>query len=115
MTNVVGVPTDIKDNENRVALQPDGVAELVHAGHEVLVQAGAGDGSRFTDQEFAAAGARVVDSADEVSPELLRTRAPIIDFFGMHIGIVDRNASSGVSAWSAGGGDGRVAGSVSKP
>jgi len=66
MTHVVGVPTEIKDNENRVALQPDGVTELVHAGHEVLVQAGAGDGSRFTDQEFADAGARVVDSADDV-------------------------------------------------
>ena len=41
---VVGVPTEIKDNENRVAVQPDGVAELVHAGHQVIVQAGAGLG-----------------------------------------------------------------------
>jgi len=46
---VVGVPTEIKDNENRVAVQPDGVADLVHAGHQVIVQAGAGAGSRFTD------------------------------------------------------------------
>ena len=46
---VVGVPTEIKDNENRVSMQPDGVAELVHHGHQVLVQAGAGDGSRFAD------------------------------------------------------------------
>ena len=63
---VVGVPAEIKDNENRVAMQPDGVAELVHNGHQVLVQAGAGAGSRFSDEEFAAAGATVVDSADEV-------------------------------------------------
>ena len=57
---VVGVPTEIKDNENRVVVQPDGVAELVHAGHQVIVQAGAGTGSRFTDAEFAAAGAKIV-------------------------------------------------------
>ncbi|MEH3077760.1 MAG: alanine dehydrogenase [Quadrisphaera sp.] len=63
---VVGVPTEVKDNENRVALQPDGAAELVHHGHRVLVQAGAGAGSRFTDAEFAAAGAEVVDGADAV-------------------------------------------------
>jgi alanine dehydrogenase len=63
---VVGVPTEIKDNENRVAMQPDGVAELAHNGHQVLVQAGAGTGSRFSDEAFAAAGAIVVDSADQV-------------------------------------------------
>ncbi|MCW2812473.1 MAG: alanine dehydrogenase [Friedmanniella sp.] len=66
MTLVVGVPTEIKDNENRVALQPDGAAELVHHGHTVLVQSGAGAGSRFSDEEFAAAGATVVATADEV-------------------------------------------------
>jgi alanine dehydrogenase len=63
---IVGVPTEIKDNENRVSMQPDGVAELVHGGHSVLVQAGAGQGSRFSDAEFAAAGATVVDDADAV-------------------------------------------------
>ena len=41
---VVGVPKEIKDNENRVSVQPDGVAELVHPGHQVLVQTGAGAG-----------------------------------------------------------------------
>jgi len=63
---VVGVPKEIKDNENRVAMQPDGVFELVAAGHSVLVETGAGAGSRFTDEEFVAAGATVVASADEV-------------------------------------------------
>jgi alanine dehydrogenase len=63
---VVGVPTEIKDNENRVSMQPDGVAELVHGGHRVVVQAGAGAGSRFADDEFAAAGAEIVPTADEV-------------------------------------------------
>ena len=65
-TLVVGVPSEIKDNENRVALTPDGVAELVHHGHQVLVQAGAGAGSRFPDDEYAAAGAKVVPTADDV-------------------------------------------------
>ncbi len=65
-SRVVGVPSEIKDNENRVAVQPDGVADLVHAGHQVLVQAGAGAGSRFTDDEFAAAGATLVPTADDV-------------------------------------------------
>ena len=63
---VIGVPKEIKDNENRVSMQPDGVAELVHHGNAVLVQSGAGAGSRFPDEEFAAAGAVIVPSADEV-------------------------------------------------
>src|SRR3712207_6774813 len=65
-TLVVGVPTEIKDNERRVALTPDGVVELVHDGHQVVVQSGAGAGSRFADDEYAAAGATVLPTADEV-------------------------------------------------
>jgi alanine dehydrogenase len=65
-TLVVGVPKEIKDSENRVAVQPDGVAELIYKGHRVLVESGAGTGSRFSDTEYAAAGAEVVNSADEV-------------------------------------------------
>ena len=65
-TLVVGVPSEIKDNEKRVALTPDGVVELVHNGHQVVVQAGAGAGSRFADDDYAAAGAKVVPTADEV-------------------------------------------------
>src|SRR3712207_8051488 len=64
-TLVVGVPTEIKDNERRVALAPDGVVELVHDGHQVVVQAGAGVGSRFADDEYAAVGAKIVPTADE--------------------------------------------------
>ena len=44
MATVIGVPKEIKDMEGRVSMQPDGVAELVHHGHEVVVQAGAGGG-----------------------------------------------------------------------
>ena len=66
MALTVGIPAEIKDNERRVALQPDGAAELVHAGHRVLVQAGAGLGSRFDDDAYTAAGGTVVATADEV-------------------------------------------------
>ena len=64
--SVVGVPKEIKDNEGRVAVQPDGVAELAYHGRRVVVQSGAGRGSGFTDQEYRAAGAEVVEDADRV-------------------------------------------------
>lgn len=57
---IVGVPTETKDSERRVAMTPDGVRELAAAGHEVLVQQGAGHGSSITDAEFEAAGAEIV-------------------------------------------------------
>ena len=53
----VGVPTEIKNHEYRVAITPSGVNEFTRHGHEVLVQAGAGAGSSITDDEFSAAGA----------------------------------------------------------
>ncbi len=77
---VVGVPAEIKDNENRVSMQPDGVAELVHGGHKVLVQKGAGTGSRYSDAEFAEAGATIVDDADAVFAEaslIVKVKEPI--------------------------------------
>jgi alanine dehydrogenase len=66
MATVVGVPKEIKDMEGRVSMQPDGVAELVHHGHDVMVQAGAGKGAGFSDEEYDEAGGRVVDGPDEV-------------------------------------------------
>ncbi len=66
MATVVGVPKEIKDMEGRVSMQPDGVTELVHHGHEVVVQSGAGGGAGFTDEEYEAAGARLVDGPEEV-------------------------------------------------
>lgn len=76
----VGIPTEIKNNEYRVAVTPAGVGELVRRGHEVLVQAGAGDGSAITDADFTAAGARVVPSADQVWDDadlLLKVKEPV--------------------------------------
>jgi alanine dehydrogenase len=77
---VVGVPAEIKDNENRVSMQPDGIAELTHGGHSVLIQAGAGKGSRFSDGEFADAGATIVADADAVFAEadlIVKVKEPI--------------------------------------
>lgn len=64
MSRVIGVPKEIKDQESRISLQPDGVAELVHHGHEVVVQAGAG-GAGFSDEDYEQAGSRIAGSADE--------------------------------------------------
>ncbi len=62
----IGVPREIKDHEYRVGLTPQSVAELVHHGHEVLVERDAGIGSGLTDQEYVAAGARIADGAGPV-------------------------------------------------
>jgi len=63
---VVGVAREIKDHETRVGLVPSGVIALREAGHEVLVEAGAGEGSSITDEEYARAGARIVETPAEV-------------------------------------------------
>lgn len=63
---IVGVPTETKRDENRVAITPAGVHELASHGHTVLVQRSAGDGSRVPDAEFADAGATMVADAAEV-------------------------------------------------
>ena len=76
----VGIPTEIKNNEYRVAITPAGVSELVRQGHEVLIQAGAGEGSAITDDDFTRAGAQMVDGADAVWADaelLLKVKEPI--------------------------------------
>ena len=63
---IVGLPKEIKDNENRVALTPAGVRALAAAGHEVVVETHAGTGSGISDEEYAFAGAKMLGTADEV-------------------------------------------------
>ncbi|MEA2454017.1 MAG: alanine dehydrogenase [Thermoleophilaceae bacterium] len=65
----VGVPTEIKTDEYRVALTPAGARELVEHGHEAVVQAGAGEGSTIPDSEYTAQGARIVPDAATVFEE----------------------------------------------
>ncbi|MBU0278585.1 MULTISPECIES: alanine dehydrogenase [unclassified Gemella] len=62
----IGIPTEIKNNENRVSAVPGIVQELVSAGHEVFVEKGAGLGSGITDSEYEASGAILLDTAEEV-------------------------------------------------
>jgi alanine dehydrogenase len=65
----VGVPTEIKDDEYRVALTPIGARELAERGHELLVQRGAGEGSAIADADYEAQGARIVPTAENVYGE----------------------------------------------
>jgi len=77
---IIGIPREIKDNENRVSITPGGVEALCHEGHTVLVEAGAGEGSLFSDDEYAAAGARVLADAAEVwqqSGMILKVKEPL--------------------------------------
>ncbi len=94
---IVGVPAETKEGEHRVALTPDGVRELTAHGHEVLVEAGAGDGSSLPDADYAAAGAKVVTTDDawgaglvvkvkEPQPgELAYLRADLVLFTYLHL------------------------------
>src|SRR3954454_14902663 len=65
----VGVPTEIKPDEYRVALTPAGVRELVDAGHTVIVQSGAGEGSALPDERYVEQGARIAPDAETVFAE----------------------------------------------
>ncbi len=63
---LIGVPKEIKDHEARVALVPSGVMTLREAGHRVLIESGAGEGSAISDEEYAGAGAEIISAAAEV-------------------------------------------------
>ena len=76
----VGIPKEIKNNENRVGMTPAGVAELTRHGHEVSVQHAAGEGSGFTDDEYVKAGARILPTIEAVYREcdmIVKVKEPI--------------------------------------
>ena len=76
----IGVPTEIKDNEYRVGMTPGGARDLAANGHEVLVQKGAGNGSGFSDEEYATAGAKILPDADAVYNEadmIVKVKEPV--------------------------------------
>ena len=95
----VGVPTEIKDDENRVAITPSGVAAFRQHGHEVVIQARAGAGSAIRDEAYRAAGATIATGADEVwergelilkvkeplGPEFARMRPGQVIFTYLHL------------------------------
>lgn len=61
----IGIPKEIKNNENRVAMTPAGVFNILKFGHEVYIEKGAGQGSGFTDDDYVSAGAKIVETASE--------------------------------------------------
>src|SRR6187402_645457 len=76
---IIGIPKEIKNNENRVAVTPAGVAAFTAAGHTVNIQTGAGTGSGFTDNVYQNAGAVIVATADEVwaADMVMKVKEPI--------------------------------------
>lgn len=68
---IIGVPKEIKDHETRVGLVPSGVQALVEHGHQVLIERGAGAGSSISDEEYRAAGARLVSAAEAWGADLV--------------------------------------------
>jgi alanine dehydrogenase len=81
---IVGVPKEVKDNEYRVALTPEGARELTAAGHQVLVQDGAGAGSSIPQQRYERAGAEIVATAAEIwsgSDMVMKVKEPVASEF----------------------------------
>ncbi|MDP2041605.1 MAG: alanine dehydrogenase [Algoriphagus sp.] len=77
---IIGVPKEIKNNENRVALTPAGAKELIKRGHTVYVQHTAGEGSGFPDSEYEAAGARIlptIEATYEIAEMIMKVKEPI--------------------------------------
>jgi alanine dehydrogenase len=113
---VVGVPTEVKNSEHRVAITPDGVRELGRHGVEVLVQAGAGEESSIDDGEYVAAGAAIAADPAEVwgaaglvckvkepqGEELGRLRPDLVLFTYLHLAAYPEVADALVAAGTAG-------------
>ena len=77
---IIGVPKEIKNNENRVALTPAGAMALSKRGHQVFVQASAGEGSGFSDAEYEAAGATMlptIEATYEKAEMIMKVKEPI--------------------------------------
>ncbi|MEP6851214.1 MAG: alanine dehydrogenase [bacterium] len=81
----IGIPKEVKNNEFRVAATPAGVHEFVNHGHEVVVEQGAGVGSAIPDEDFVAAGAKILGTADDVWAEgdlICKVKEPIAEEYG---------------------------------
>jgi len=79
---IIGVPREIKPNENRIGLTPAGVHEFINAGHKVLIEKKAGGGSEFSDTEFEQEGAELVNAAVDIycnSEMIIKVKEPIAD------------------------------------
>lgn len=77
---IIGIPKEIKNNENRVGMTPAGVKELIGHGHTVYVQATAGDGSGFADSEYEAVGAKILPTIEDtyaIAEMIIKVKEPI--------------------------------------
>ncbi|EUJ29454.1 alanine dehydrogenase [Listeria cornellensis FSL F6-0969] len=81
---LIGVPKEIKNNENRVAMTPASVLSYVQSGHKVLVETNAGIGSAFHDEDYVAAGATIVGTAAEAwaADMVVKVKEPIASEYG---------------------------------
>jgi alanine dehydrogenase len=86
----IGIPSEVKNHEYRVAITPSGVHELARNGHEIFIQHDAGSGSSIPDDDFAAAGAKILPTADDVwetGDLILKVKEPIAEEYPrMHAG-----------------------------
>ncbi len=83
---LIGVPKEIKNRENRVGVVPGGVAQLIAAGHKVIIQKGAGLGAGIPDEKFTAAGAQMVDTKEDIwgrSDMVMKVKEPIEAEYGL--------------------------------
>ena len=77
---IIGVPTEVKNNESRVGLTPSSVQKIVSSGHDVLIQKNAGANIGFFDNQYVSAGAKILDSAEDVyksSEMIVKVKEPI--------------------------------------
>ncbi|WEG17312.1 alanine dehydrogenase [Alkalihalophilus pseudofirmus] len=82
---IIGIPKEIKNNENRVAITPAGVVALTKAGHEILIEQGAGIGSGFEDVDYTAAGATIIPEAKDVWAKaeiVMKVKEPLSSEYG---------------------------------
>ena len=82
----IGIPKEMKDNENRVGMTPAGVAELTKHGHTVFVQHTAGENSGFSDEEYAEVGAEILPTINEVYAQadmIVKVKEPIEPEYGL--------------------------------
>ena len=83
---IIGVPKEIKNNENRVALTPAGAQELIKRGHTLYVQSTAGNGSGFTDESYIEAGAKILPTIEEVygiAEMIIKVKEPIASEYNL--------------------------------
>jgi alanine dehydrogenase len=83
---IIGVPKEIKNNENRVALTPAGAQEFAKKGHTVYIQTKAGEGSGFSDEEYVGAGAKILPKAEDVfsiAEMIIKVKEPIEQEYGL--------------------------------